>query len=167
MSAHPRSKLKHDHDDMEPQLAQMLDDKLARWTLGEYRACTLEEAEAGLRKLYGNGTDGVSIGEVRRLSGGSSKEQFVFELRARDKCMPQTLVLRMRSDPATARHRIASLRLAARSKTSSLLGKPRPQGKLFRKSRTLSSIFANGRRCANASGSRAPDSIPIQNRSRR
>ena len=55
MSAHPRSKLKHDHDDMEPQLAQMLDDKLARWTLGEYRACTLEEAEAGLRKLYGNG----------------------------------------------------------------------------------------------------------------
>ncbi|MGD9664748.1 MAG: phosphotransferase family protein [Novosphingobium sp.] len=85
-----------DTADMELPLAQMLDDKLARWALGEYRACALEEVEAGLRKLYCKGEGDVAgIENVRRLSGGSSKEQFVFDLQTRDNPMPQKLVLRM------------------------------------------------------------------------
>lgn len=85
-----------DRDAMEPQLCGMLDDKLIRWREGEYRACTLAEVDAGLRAVFGNaGGQGVAIGNVRRLAGGSSKEQFVFEVTPAGSPGPRKMVLRM------------------------------------------------------------------------
>lgn len=95
MFSQRQSKVKLDHAEMEPQLALMLDDKLVRWRLGEYRACSIEEVEAGLLRLYCMGEGNAKIENVRRLSGGSSKEQFVFDVRAADSKVAQRLVLRM------------------------------------------------------------------------
>lgn len=84
------------HNAMEPRLARMLDDKLTRWKLGEYRACKLDDVENGLRTIFSDrGTNSVTVANVQRLAGGSSKEQFVFDLKSSAEAQPQKMVLRM------------------------------------------------------------------------
>ena len=95
-SAAPAHARQATRDDMEPQLARMLEDKLVRWREGEYRACRIDEVELGLRALQGNSDGGFDdIKNVRRLAGGSSKEQFVFEAKPAGATRSRKMVLRM------------------------------------------------------------------------
>jgi len=84
-----------DQTSMEPVLARMLVAKELRWALGRYRARSLTEVEHGLHQLLAaHNISNPTVTNIRRLSGGSSKEQFAFELADGDG-NSETLVLRM------------------------------------------------------------------------
>ncbi|MGD9661485.1 MAG: phosphotransferase family protein [Porticoccaceae bacterium] len=69
-----------DHEAIEPRLLELLLQKQERRKLGAYRPKTAEEIAAGLERLFQlRGVDARAV-NVRRMGGGASKEQFVFEL---------------------------------------------------------------------------------------
>lgn len=78
-------------DDIEPRIGALLDEKRARRKLGPYTPKTATEVAAGLEKLLRE--EGGSIANVRRMAGGASKEQFLFDYVGPRG--PETLVLRM------------------------------------------------------------------------
>lgn len=100
-------------DDIEPRIAQILEDKKARRLLGPYLPRTEAEVTGALHRLVGE--DGAPISDVHRLSGGASKEQFLFRLGEGDDA--RKLVLRL--DPLeglieTCRYREAEVMRALR-----------------------------------------------------
>ena len=100
--------MSHMIDDIEPRIATILDEKRARRLTGPYTPKTADEVAAALHRLLGD--EGGTIANVRRMAGGASKEQFVFNYDGPRG--PETLVLRM--DPLeglieTCRRREAQL----------------------------------------------------------
>lgn len=78
-------------DDIEPRIGVLLDDKRTRRQTGPYTPKTAAEVVEGLENLLRN--EGGTIANVRRMAGGASKEQFLFDyLGPRGQ---ETLVLRM------------------------------------------------------------------------
>ena len=79
------------HIEIEPRILEILVEKRERRLRGPYLPRTPNQIEEGLRKLLAS--EGGRISSVRRMSGGASKEQFVFDYDgARG---PETLVLRL------------------------------------------------------------------------
>lgn len=77
--------------DIEPRIAEILRDKIPRRLLGPYQPRTEPQVVEALGRLIGP-ADG-QVRDVRRMSGGASKEQFVFTLDGG--AGPRALVLRM------------------------------------------------------------------------
>lgn len=65
---------------IEPRLLEILRDKQERRKAGIYRPRNAADIEAGLTKLLGAAGIRSKAHSVRRLGGGASKEQFVFDL---------------------------------------------------------------------------------------
>lgn len=67
---------------IEPAIAQMLDDARANRTQPPYQVRTVKEVQASLVEFFKQTSElgEVSIHGVRRLGGGASKEQFLFEM---------------------------------------------------------------------------------------
>lgn len=80
-----------DIDDIEPRIRDILQEKRARRLTGPYTPRTVDQIRAGLLALY-DGED-VRISDIARMSGGASKEQFLFTLE--DAQGAERLVLRM------------------------------------------------------------------------
>lgn len=80
---------------MEPDLAVMLDAKLARQGQGSYKPRQAQDVAERLGHLLGaQGVHGHAH-NVRRMGGGASKEQFVFDLVDSTSGIAERLVLRM------------------------------------------------------------------------
>ena len=98
--------------DMEPYLLTMLEAKLARQGKASYKPAAAQQVAERLGHLLeANGVRGHAQ-NVRRMGGGASKEQFLFELVDPDAGTAERLVLRM--DPLegiveTSREREAQL----------------------------------------------------------
>ena len=81
--------------DMEPSIAQMLNDALTLRQQPEYRVRSLTEVEASLNAfLQGRELDQPVVSGLQRMGGGASKEQFVFDLKVAGK-EAERCVLRM------------------------------------------------------------------------
>lgn len=81
---------------MESRMEYILDRKQLRSEMGPYMPRGVGEVEVALRALFAaEGLTGVLIKRLRRLAGGASKEQFVFELQHDAVEQPECLVLRM------------------------------------------------------------------------
>jgi aminoglycoside phosphotransferase (APT) family kinase protein len=83
----PAAKLSR--DDLEPRIHEILEAKKSRRLTGPYSARTESQVTASLGRLY---EGKAKVSSVRRLSGGASKEQFVFTL---DDNPNRKLVLRL------------------------------------------------------------------------
>lgn len=82
-------------EQMEPRQLELLRDKLARQGKAAYRPRTAEDIAAGLdAMLRAHGEQRRATG-LRRMAGGASKEQFVFELADPGGGDPERFVLRM------------------------------------------------------------------------
>jgi len=67
--------------DQDPYLARTLDERRERVARGEYFPLQTDQLTDRLERLFAaNGRPGAKACNVRRLSGGASKEQFLFEL---------------------------------------------------------------------------------------
>lgn len=102
---------------MEPRLLELLDRKLARQGKGRYLPLQAGEVAAMLGKLLEAHGEPRPAQNVRRMGGGASKEQFVFELAGRQGGPDERFVLRM--DPLegiieTCRRREAQVLVAVR-----------------------------------------------------
>ncbi|MFD2579824.1 hypothetical protein ACFSTD_17205 [Novosphingobium colocasiae] len=64
--------------DIEPRILEILMEKRTRRTQGPYSPRTTQQVESALLSLLGD--EGGTISDVRRMSGGASKEQFIFRL---------------------------------------------------------------------------------------
>jgi aminoglycoside phosphotransferase (APT) family kinase protein len=86
-----------DRDDLEPRIAYVLERKMRhREQRGPYSARTLEQVTQQLQCLFAaEGFGGVRISNLGRMTGGASKEQFVFTLMHEGIGTPERLVLRM------------------------------------------------------------------------
>ena len=62
---------------IEPRIREILEEKRARRLRGPYSARTVSDVAEGLARLLGEEEGGVS--NIRRMSGGASKEQFLFD----------------------------------------------------------------------------------------
>src|SRR5690606_2560777 len=81
--------------EMEPAIAQMLAEAKLLRQQPPYKISTLPEVEESLKRfLAGTSLDQPEIQGLKRMGGGASKEQFVFDLIERNKS-PQRCVLRM------------------------------------------------------------------------
>lgn len=81
--------------DMEPSISKMLAEALALRELPEYRVRSLSEVEESLiRFLRETDLDQPVVSGLRRMGGGASKEQFVFDLKVAGK-EAERCVLRM------------------------------------------------------------------------
>lgn len=69
-----------DREAIEPRLLQLLHDKHERRKLGPYIPKTAAEIEQGLETLFAQQAVAARPGNVHRMGGGASKEQFVFDL---------------------------------------------------------------------------------------
>ncbi|MCB2049994.1 MAG: phosphotransferase family protein [Novosphingobium sp.] len=99
--------------DVEPRIFEILEDKKVRRLTGPYSARTNEQARSALERLIAQ--DGGQVTALNRMSGGASKEQFLFRRRAGDD--EEQLVLRL--DPLegiieTCRYREAEILRAMR-----------------------------------------------------
>jgi len=65
-----------DIDDIEPRIREILHEKRARRLQGPYSPRTVAQVTEGLSRLLAE--EGGAISDVRRMSGGASKEQFLF-----------------------------------------------------------------------------------------
>ena len=65
-----------DIDDIEPRIREILHEKRARRLQGPYSPRTVAQVSEGLSRLLAE--EGGAISDVRRMSGGASKEQFLF-----------------------------------------------------------------------------------------
>jgi len=82
-------------DDLEPRIAELHDLKLRRRSLGSYQPLSEPAVREKLQHLIENsGIEGFSIGSLRRMAGGASKEQFSFEI-VRENETSEKLVLRI------------------------------------------------------------------------
>jgi aminoglycoside phosphotransferase (APT) family kinase protein len=100
-------------DDLEPRIAEILEAKKPRRLTGPYSARTEAQVATGLEGLYG--APSKQIHGLKRMSGGASKEQFVFSVD--DGRETQRLVLRL--DPLeglieTCRYRESEVMIALR-----------------------------------------------------
>lgn len=68
-----------DHEAIEPRLLELLVDKQERRKLGAYVPRTAEQIAAGLTRLFAQQGIAATASNVRRMGGGASKEQFLFE----------------------------------------------------------------------------------------
>ena len=85
----------NDSRDMEPSISQMLNDALTLRQQPEYRVRSLAEVEASLNAfLQATELEQPEISGLKRMGGGASKEQFVFNLKAVGKAT-ERCVLRM------------------------------------------------------------------------
>lgn len=84
-----------DREAMEPRLYDLLRAKHVRRALGPYRPRTSEEIAEGLDRLLAAEAKGAKATNVRRMGGGASKEQFLFDLEDPASGTKETLVLRM------------------------------------------------------------------------
>ncbi|MGB3754456.1 MAG: phosphotransferase family protein [Parerythrobacter sp.] len=85
--------------DTEPHLAALLEQRKARRAAPPYIPQVDSEVRGLLEKFFAREEPGATIGDVSRLGGGASKEQFVFSLTTKGG-EPQRYVLRM--DPEEA-----------------------------------------------------------------
>lgn len=69
-----------DRDAVEPRLLWLLQDKHERRKAGVYIPKTAEEIAAGLARLFAHEGIAATAHNVRRMGGGASKEQFVFDV---------------------------------------------------------------------------------------
>ncbi|MES2492971.1 MAG: phosphotransferase family protein [Pseudomonadota bacterium] len=69
-----------DRDAVEPRLLWLLKDKHERRKAGVYIPKTAEEIAAGVARLFASEGIAASATNVRRMGGGASKEQFVFDV---------------------------------------------------------------------------------------
>ena len=69
-----------DHEAIEPRLLELLLDKQERRKQGPYVPRSAPEIEAGLAELFRQRGLALRATGVRRLGGGASKEQFVFDV---------------------------------------------------------------------------------------
>jgi len=84
-----------DTEVMEPRLYELLLDKRERAKLGPYRPRGAADVTESLKALLaGSGVPGAPV-NVRRMSGGASKEQFVFEIDDGSDAVRERMVLRM------------------------------------------------------------------------
>jgi aminoglycoside phosphotransferase (APT) family kinase protein len=65
-----------DIDDIEPRIREILEEKRVRRLTGPYSPRTVAQVTEGLSTLLAH--EGGAISDVRRMSGGASKEQFLF-----------------------------------------------------------------------------------------
>ncbi|MET0545312.1 MAG: phosphotransferase family protein [Caulobacterales bacterium] len=82
-------------EELEPRLKYLLDAKLARQGKGRYTPRTSEQMSAGLAALLLAKGETRAPRNVRRMGGGASKEQFVFELDGDATGGAEKFVLRM------------------------------------------------------------------------
>lgn len=99
-------------EDMEPHLLALLQAKLARQGKGGYKPREAHDVAERLGRLLAAHGDAGHARDVRRMGGGASKEQFLFDLVDPDTGSAERLVLRM--DPLegiveTSREREAQL----------------------------------------------------------
>ncbi|AKH68010.1 putative aminoglycoside phosphotransferase [Spongiibacter sp. IMCC21906] len=81
---------------MEPRMAYILERKLKRSKLGPYQPKTAAEIEQALTRLFeAEGLSEIKISGVKRMTGGASKEQFLFQLQHSEMNPAQSFVLRM------------------------------------------------------------------------
>jgi hypothetical protein len=81
---------------IEPRMAYILERKLQRSKLGPYIPKTAKEIEQSLTQLFiADGLNDITISGVKRMTGGASKEQFLFQLQHSGLTAPQRYVLRM------------------------------------------------------------------------
>ncbi|MBU0536970.1 MAG: phosphotransferase family protein [Gammaproteobacteria bacterium] len=81
---------------IEPRMAYILERKLRRSKLGPYKPKTAAEIEQSLKQLFeAEGMSEIAISGVKRMTGGASKEQFLFQLQHSGLAAPQGYVLRM------------------------------------------------------------------------
>ncbi|MEX1667323.1 phosphotransferase family protein [Zhongshania guokunii] len=81
---------------IEPRMAYILERKLQRSKLGPYTPKTAKEIEQSLTRLFiADGLNDITISGVKRMTGGASKEQFLFQLQHSGLAEPQGYVLRM------------------------------------------------------------------------
>ena len=85
--------------DTEPHLAALLEARKARRTAPPYVPQVDSEVAGLLERFFAREEPGAVVGDVARLGGGASKEQFVFSL-TRPGGAPERFVLRM--DPEEA-----------------------------------------------------------------
>lgn len=86
----------HRPDLIEPRMAYVLQRKLQRSKLGPYRPKTASDIEQSLtRLLSARSMSDIAISGVKRMTGGASKEQFLFTLTHKEQSKPQRYVLRM------------------------------------------------------------------------
>lgn len=82
-------------DAIEPEIADVLDARLARRRgSSAYHAASADVVSRRLTALFAANREAVHISGVRRMAGGASKEQFVFEAKHPDGTL-ERLVLRM------------------------------------------------------------------------
>lgn len=68
-----------DRDAIEPRLLHLLDAKQVRRRLGPYVPATAADITAGIARLFAHEGIAATAHGVRRMGGGASKEQFLFE----------------------------------------------------------------------------------------
>ena len=84
MQGTPRSAVAIDREAIEPRLLDLLYRKHERRKLGAYQPRTAEEIGAGLERLLASEGVTARATDVRRMGGGASKEQFLFEIALAD-----------------------------------------------------------------------------------
>lgn len=88
-----------DRLDMEPAVAAVIARRIAARKLPAYSARTTAFVVEALERFFADVLPGSSVGNIRRMGGGASKEQFFFELAGSD-MTSRKYVLRM--DPRAA-----------------------------------------------------------------
>lgn len=84
-----------DREIMEPRLLEILQEKHVRRKLGSYKPKTADQILDGLNRLFKLRNVKARALNVRRMGGGASKEQFLFELDGPDFQRGTRAVLRM------------------------------------------------------------------------
>lgn len=80
----------------ERRVGEVFDRKIARRSGPAYSVKTEDEIRMALERLFtSQGLKALSISNLRRMTGGASKEQFSFQLEHADSATPEHLVLRM------------------------------------------------------------------------
>ena len=85
-----------DPNDIEPAVQAVIDRMISKRAHGPYSARSREDVAAGLQRLFAaQGYRNVRLTDLNRLSGGASKEMFMFTLHHDALKEPERLVLRM------------------------------------------------------------------------
>ena len=87
---------RQDVDDQDPFLAAMLDQRQQRINRGDYHPLSAQAIGDALKRLFAHsGLTSARAENIRRLAGGASKEQFVFDFVDTTTGTSEKLVLRM------------------------------------------------------------------------
>jgi aminoglycoside phosphotransferase (APT) family kinase protein len=85
-----------DQNDIEPAVQAVIDRMISKRAHGPYSARSKDDVAAGLQRLFAaQGYRNVKLTDMNRLSGGASKEMFMFTLHHDALKEPERLVLRM------------------------------------------------------------------------